>query len=104
MGRPCSLWRPLGEINERIPEIIELADLQAFADAPLNVCSSGMKTRLGFGIAISAEPDIFVVDEVSGAGGAQFIPRAYFTSTRSACENGKVVIHPRRDSRVVSCN
>ncbi|MEO0398453.1 MAG: ATP-binding cassette domain-containing protein [Pseudomonadota bacterium] len=67
---------PLKEINERIPEIIEFAELQAFADAPLKACSSGMKARLGFGIATSVEPDIFIVDEVFGAGDAQFIPRA----------------------------
>ena len=64
------------DIEPMIPEILDFAELTEFAHAPLNACSSGMKARLGFGIATSVSPDVFLVDEVFGAGDARFAAKA----------------------------
>ncbi len=64
------------EIEARMPDILEFSELKDFADAPLHACSGGMKARLGFAIATSVSPDIFLVDEAIGAGDARFALKA----------------------------
>jgi ABC-2 type transport system ATP-binding protein len=59
-------------IEERLPSIVEYADLGPFIDAPLKTYSSGMRARLGFAIATSVEPDILLLDEVLSTGDAAF--------------------------------
>jgi lipopolysaccharide transport system ATP-binding protein len=53
-------------------EVIELAGLGSFIDQPIKTYSSGMKARLSFAIAYSANPDIILIDEVLSVGDAAF--------------------------------
>jgi ABC-type polysaccharide/polyol phosphate transport system ATPase subunit len=59
-------------VEERLPGMVEFADLGPFIDAPIKTYSSGMKARLGFAIATSVEPDILLLDEVLSTGDAAF--------------------------------
>ena len=61
-----------GVVEERLPGMVEFADLGPFIDAPIKTYSSGMKARLGFAIATSVEPDILLLDEVLATGDAAF--------------------------------
>ena len=60
------------EIQERRTAIAEFSELGDFLAAPLRTYSSGMVVRLGFSIAIHAQPDCFVVDEALSVGDARF--------------------------------
>lgn len=60
------------EIQERFEKIEQFADIGGFFHAPLYTYSLGMKLRLGFSIAIHADPDILILDEGSAAGDADF--------------------------------
>jgi ABC-2 type transport system ATP-binding protein len=60
------------DVEERLPDMVEYADLGPFIDAPIKTYSSGMKARLGFSIATSVEPDILLLDEVLATGDASF--------------------------------
>jgi ABC-type polysaccharide/polyol phosphate transport system ATPase subunit len=59
-------------VDERLPAMVEYADLGQFIDAPIKTYSSGMRARLGFAIATSVEPDILLLDEVLATGDAAF--------------------------------
>jgi ABC-type polysaccharide/polyol phosphate transport system ATPase subunit len=59
-------------VEDRLPGMVEFADLGQFIDAPIKTYSSGMKARLGFAIATSVEPDILLLDEVLSTGDASF--------------------------------
>jgi ABC-2 type transport system ATP-binding protein len=64
------------EVRERMPGIVEFADLGSFIDAPLRTYSSGMRARLGFAAATMIEPNILVLDEVLGTGDVTFRERS----------------------------
>ena len=57
-------------------EIVDFTELGAFIRAPVRTYSSGMMTRLAFGISTAITPDILVIDEVLGAGDAYFAAKA----------------------------
>jgi ABC-type polysaccharide/polyol phosphate transport system ATPase subunit len=60
------------DMEERLPGIVEFADIGEFIDAPLKTYSSGMRARLGFSIATAVNPDVLLIDEVLGTGDAVF--------------------------------
>ena len=63
---------PHRNMEERLPGIVEFADLGEFIDAPIKTYSSGMRARLGFSIATAVDPDVLIIDEVLSTGDAVF--------------------------------
>ncbi|MCB0320044.1 MAG: ABC transporter ATP-binding protein [Bdellovibrionales bacterium] len=59
-------------IAERVPKILEFAELTEFAQTPVKYYSSGMFARLGFSCALDMDPDILLVDEVLSVGDSRF--------------------------------
>lgn len=54
------------------PKVIEFADLGVYIDQPMRTYSSGMRARLGFGLAVAVNPKVLVVDEALSVGDAAF--------------------------------
>ena len=65
------------QTRQRVPEVIEFADIGDFIDAPLRTYSTGMRARLGFAAATAmTEPHVLLLDEVMGTGDAAFQDRS----------------------------
>lgn len=60
------------EINRKLDEIVDFAEIEKFIDTPVKRYSSGMYVRLAFAVAAHLEPEILVVDEVLAVGDAEF--------------------------------
>jgi lipopolysaccharide transport system ATP-binding protein len=61
------------EIDQKLDEIVDFAEIKDAIDAPIRTYSSGMQVRLGFAVAvILIRPDILLLDEVLAVGDAAF--------------------------------
>lgn len=65
------------EIDKKMKEIVDFAELQDFMNVELKNYSQGMLARLGFSIAISCNPDILIVDEILAVGDTAFQKKCY---------------------------
>lgn len=53
-------------------EIVEMADIGSFIDAPIETYSSGMRARLGFAVSVQMQPEILLADEITAVGDIAF--------------------------------
>lgn len=60
------------DVRERMPQIIEFADIGRYIDEPIKHYSSGMIVRLGFAIVAAIRPDLLITDEVLAVGDESF--------------------------------
>ncbi len=89
------------EIEERLPAILEFADIGEFANQPVRTYSSGMFVRLAFAVAINVDPEILIVDEALSVGDVFFQSKCYrkFEDFKKA---GKTILFVSHDLGCVS--
>ncbi|MEQ1885658.1 MAG: ABC transporter ATP-binding protein [Bryobacteraceae bacterium] len=64
------------QLEERREAIVEFSGVREFLNQPVRTYSQGMQLRLAFSVAVHAEPDILLMDEVIGVGDRAFYERA----------------------------
>lgn len=80
------------QIDGLLGDIIEFSGLGQFIDQPVRTYSSGMYARLGFSVAVHANGDVLLIDEVLGAGDAAFAERARGTMEKLLSQGKTVVL------------
>ncbi len=65
------------EMEARLADILEFADIGDFVYQPVKTYSSGMFVRLAFALAINVEPEILIVDEALSVGDVFFQSKCY---------------------------
>ncbi|NCU28272.1 MAG: ATP-binding cassette domain-containing protein [Candidatus Moranbacteria bacterium] len=79
------------QIDEKFNDIVAFSELERFIDQKLKNYSSGMSVRLAFSVAIHANRDILLMDEVLAVGDTNFQQKCldYFCKLK---EQGKTII------------
>lgn len=88
------------KIDEMYDDIVGFAELERFMDQKLKNYSSGMQVRLAFSMAIRAEADILLIDEVLAVGDAEF-QRKCFDYFKRLKKDKKTVVFVSHDMSAV---
>jgi len=65
------------ETEQRYESIVEFAGLADVIDDPVRTYSSGMYMRLAFSVAVHADPDVLLIDEILAVGDESFIGKCH---------------------------
>lgn len=84
------------EMDKKIPEILDFADIGDFVNQPVKTYSSGMFVRLAFALAINVEPEILIVDEALSVGDVFFQAKC-FRKIDEIRKNGTTVLMVTHD-------
>lgn len=80
------------EIMARLPAIREFSELGHFFDQPIATYSAGMNMRLAFSVAMQAEPDVLLIDEVLSVGDAAFQEKSRAAMRERTAEGRTIVL------------
>lgn len=79
-------------VVSRLEAIKRFSELGEFFEAPVRTYSSGMRSRLGFSVAIQQQPDILLIDETLAVGDARFNTKSKTALRERLNEDATVVV------------
>lgn len=88
------------EMSQKMPAILEFADIGDFVHQKVKHYSSGMYARLAFSVAITVDPDILIVDEALSVGDMRFQQKCYRKFAQLQSE-GKCVLFVTHDVSMI---
>ena len=88
------------EVEGRVDEIIEYSGIGRAIDAPVKKYSTGMKARLGLAIALHADADVLLIDELLTVGDTEF-RRQVAATVKVKQREGMTVVFVSHDLRLV---
>ena len=86
---------------ERFDSIVEFSGVREFIDEPMRNYSQGMKLRLAFAVAIAADPDVLLIDEVLGLGDEAFYAQCLAKIQQFQAE-GKTILLASHSSELIT--
>jgi ABC-type polysaccharide/polyol phosphate transport system ATPase subunit len=89
------------EATEKFEEIVDFSGVREFIYEPLRVYSAGMSVRLAFSVAIAADPDVLLIDEVLGVGDQAFYQKC-LEKIQSFQKAGKTIVLASHSSELIT--
>lgn len=90
------------EARQKLPAIIEFSELGPYANNPLRTYSSGMRSRLGFSIALQMHADVMLIDEALAVGDAHFKEKSENAINQKLASDQTVVLVSHSTEQIVA--
>lgn len=88
------------QIQERVEEIVEFAEIREYIEEPIRTYSSGMIARLGFAVASHVDAEILIVDESLAVGDYKFVQKCYSHIRRFQMRGGTILFVSHSSSSI----
>ena len=89
------------EMDEKLQDILDFADIGDYVYQPVKTYSSGMFVRLAFAVAINIDPEILIVDEALSVGDVFFQAKCY-RKFEEFKKKGKTILFVSHDLSAIS--
>ena len=89
------------EIDDKLQDILDFADIGEYVYQPVKTYSSGMFVRLAFAVAINIDPEILIVDEALSVGDVFFQAKCY-RKFEEFKKKGKTILFVSHDLSAIS--
>jgi len=87
-------------MQARVEAIKEFSGLGDFFEMPVFTYSSGMNARLGFSVALEADPDVLLIDEVLGVGDVDFARKSQ-QAMQDRFKSDRTIVLVTHDHRMI---
>ena len=88
------------EIDQKLPDIIQFAEIGDYINQPVKTYSSGMFARLAFSCAIHVDPEVLIVDEILSVGDIRFQAKC-FNRFKDFKAQGMTIIYVGHDISIM---
>jgi capsular polysaccharide transport system ATP-binding protein len=88
----CRIHGNESDLAERIAQIEEFCEIGDAFDEPVKTYSSGMRSRLQFGMSLAFDFDVYISDEVTSTGDAAFRDKAFAAFKKLADRAGLIMV------------
>jgi lipopolysaccharide transport system ATP-binding protein len=92
---------PADYVRERLPAILDFAQIGEFIDQPVKQYSSGMFVRLAFSLFAHVDPDVYIVDETLAVGDV-FFQQKCFERFRELRRGGCTILFVSHDMEAIT--
>jgi ABC-2 type transport system ATP-binding protein len=89
------------QMAERFDSIVDFSGVREFINEPWRVYSAGMTVRLAFAVAVAADPEVLLIDEVLGVGDQAFYARC-LQKIRSFQSAGKTIMLASHSTELIT--
>ncbi|OQC16054.1 MAG: Teichoic acids export ATP-binding protein TagH [Lentisphaerae bacterium ADurb.Bin082] len=89
------------EIDSKIDQIIDFAEMQQFIDTPVKRYSSGMYVKLAFAVAAHLDNEILIMDEVLAVGDMKFQQKCLGKMGDASAQDGKTILYVSHNMNTV---
>ena len=89
------------QMAERFESIVDFSGVREFINEPLRVYSAGMTVRLAFAVAVTADPEVLLIDEVLGVGDQAFYAKC-LEKIRSFQAAGKTIVLASHSAELIT--
>ncbi|MFZ7317991.1 ABC transporter ATP-binding protein, partial [Avibacterium avium] len=93
------------EVDQKIDEIENFAEIGEYFDQPVRVYSSGMQVRVAFAVATAWRPEVLIIDEALSVGDTYFQHKS-FSRIKEFQDNGTTLLIVSHDKGAIQtlCN
>ena len=89
------------QMAERFESIVDFSGVREFINEPLRVYSAGMTVRLAFAVAVTADPEVLLIDEVLGVGDQAFYAKC-LEKIRTFQSAGKTIVLASHSTELIT--